>query len=155
MQTKIIAVGQRIADWAQDATRDYLGRFPRDFRVELREIRTEPRHGKTPAQLMEAEAGRILEAVDRDDLVVVLDEHGRDVTTMELAELFASWRRENHTPAFIIGGPDGLAPAVKERADLKIRLSSMTLPHAFARVLLAEQVYRAWSILAGHPYHRA
>ena len=116
MQIRIVAVGQRITEWAQSAVSDYLSRFPRDFRVELREIRTEPRAGQTPARLMAAEAEPILA---------------------------------------VIGGPDGLAPEVKARANLTIRLSSMTLPHAFARVMLSEQIYRAWSILAGHPYHRA
>ena len=155
MQTRIIAVGPRIADWAQTAVGDYLSRFPRDFRVELKEIRTEPRAGQTPAKLMAAEAERILAAVEPDDFVVVLDEHGKDLTTMELAKQFARWRADGETPVFIIGGPDGLAPEVKAAARLTLRLSAMTLPHAFARVLLAEQIYRAWSILAKHPYHRA
>ena len=140
MQIRIVAVGQRITEWAQSAVSDYLSRFPRDFRVELREIRTEPRAGQTPARLMAAEAERILAAIEPDDFVVVLDEH---------------WRADGETPVFVIGGPDGLAPEVKARANLTIRLSSMTLPHAFARVMLSEQIYRAWSILAGHPYHRA
>ena len=155
MQTRIIAVGPRIADWAQTAVGDSLSRFPRDFRVELKEIRTEPRAGQTPAKLMAAEAERILAAVEPDDFVVVLDEHGKDLTTMELAKQFARWRADGETPVFIIGGPDGLAPEVKAAARLTLRLSAMTLPHAFARVLLAEQIYRAWSILAKHPYHRA
>ncbi len=155
METRIVAVGQRISEWAQSAVTDYLGRFPRDFRVELREIRTEPRAGQTPARLMAAEAERILAAIDPSDFVIVLDEHGRDLTTMDFAKSFARWRADGETPVFVIGGPDGLAPEVKARANLTIRLSAMTLPHAFARVLLAEQIYRAWSILANHPYHRA
>ena len=145
MQIRIVAVGQRITEWAQSAVSDYLSRFPRDFRVELREIRTEPRAGQT----------RILAAIEPDDFVVVLDEHGKDLTTMDLARHFSHWRADGETPVFVIGGPDGLAPEVKARANLTIRLSSMTLPHAFARVMLSEQIYRAWSILAGHPYHRA
>lgn len=155
MQTRIVAVGQRITDWAQTAVSDYLSRFPRDFRVELREIRTEPRAGQTPAKLMAAEAERILATIEPDDFVVVLDEHGKDLTTMELAKQFARWRADGETPVFVIGGPDGLSPDVKAKAKMTIRLSSMTLPHALARVMLAEQIYRAWSILAGHPYHRA
>lgn len=155
MQTRIVAVGQRITDWAQTAVSDYLSRFPRDFRVELREIRTEPRAGQTPAKLMAAEAERILATIEPDDFVVVLDEHGKDLTTMELAKQFARWRADGEMPVFVIGGPDGLSPDVKAKAKMTIRLSSMTLPHAFARVMLAEQIYRAWSILAGHPYHRA
>ena len=155
MQTRIIAVGQRIAEWAQSATGDYLSRFPRDFRVELKEIRTEPRAGQTPAKLMAAEGERILAAVEPGDFVVVLDEHGKDLTTMDLARQFARWRADGATPVFLLGGPDGLSPDVKAAAKMTLRLSAMTLPHAFARVLLAEQIYRAWSILAKHPYHRA
>lgn len=155
MKTRIIAVGQHIADWAGIAVSDYLSRFPKDFRVELKEVRTERRAGQTPAKLMQAEADRILKEVDPADFVVVLDEHGIDLTTMDLARRFSQWRSNAESPVFIIGGPDGLAPAVKERANLTIRLSSMTLPHAFARVMLAEQIYRSWSILANHPYHRA
>ncbi len=155
MHTKIVAVGQRISEWAQIATADYLGRFPRDFRVELKEVRTEPRAGQTPARLMAAEAERILDSIDPDDFVVVLDEHGKDMTTMDFARQFARWRADGETPVFVIGGPDGLSSEVKARARMTIRLSTMTLPHAFARVMLAEQIYRAWSILANHPYHRA
>ena len=145
MGIRIVAVGQRIVDWADTAVRDYLGRFPREFPVSLVEIRTEPRNGRTPAQLMKAEAEHI----------VVLDEHGRDATTMALARSIASWRSDRREIVFVIGGPDGLAPEVKARANETMRLSAMTLPHALARVLLSEQLYRAWSILAGHPYHRA
>lgn len=155
MTIKIIAVGQHIAEWAQIATQDYLNRFPRDFRVELREIRTEHRSGQPPAKLMQAEAERILNQLDPDDFVIVLDEHGHDKDTQSFARDIARWRAERLNLAFIIGGPDGLSPSVKTRANAMLRLSSMTLPHAMARVMLAEQIYRAWSILANHPYHRA
>lgn len=155
MRIRILAVGQHIADWAQDAVRGYLARFPRTWPVELKEIRTEPRAGQTPARLMALEGERILAALEPGDFVVVLDEHGRDFTTVEFARALAEWRMEGDRIVFVIGGPDGLAPAVKERAHRTMRLSAMTLPHALARVLLAEQIYRAWSIEAGHPYHRA
>ena len=155
MRVRILAVGQHIADWAQDAVRGYLARFPRTWPVELKEIRTEPRAGQTPARLMALEGERILAALEPGDFVVVLDEHGRDFTTVEFARALAEWRMEGDRIVFVIGGPDGLAPAVKERAHRTMRLSAMTLPHALARVLLAEQIYRAWSIEAGHPYHRA
>ncbi len=155
MRIKIVAVGQHIADWAKTAVSDYLCRFPRDFRVELKEIRTEHRNGQTPARLMQAEGERILAAIEPGEHVVVLDEHGRDLTTMSLATDLARWRNQALDIVFIIGGPDGLSPEVKAAAAETIRLSSMTLPHALARVLLAEQLYRAWSILAKHPYHRA
>lgn len=155
MRVRILAVGQHIADWAQDAVRGYLARFPRTWPVELKEIRTEPRAGQTPARLMALEGERILAALEPGDFVVVLDEHGRDFTTVEFARALTEWRMEGDRIVFVIGGPDGLAPAVKERAHRTMRLSAMTLPHALARVLLAEQIYRAWSIEAGHPYHRA
>ena len=155
MRIRIIAVGQHIADWAETAVRDYLGRFPRGFDVELNEIRTEPRAGQPPAKLIAAEGERICKAIGPEDYVIVLDEHGRNVSTLDFAKLIAKGRADGETYAFIIGGPDGLAPEVKALARETIRLSDMTLPHAFARVLLAEQLYRAWSILANHPYHRA
>lgn len=155
MRIRIIAVGQHIADWAETAVRDYLGRFPRGFDVELKEIRTEPRAGQTPAKLMAAEGERIRKAIEPDDYVIVLDEHGRDLTTVDFAKLIAKGRSTGETYVFVIGGPDGLAPEVKALARETIRLSAMTLPHALARVFLAEQIYRAWSILAKHPYHRA
>lgn len=155
MKITILAVGQRIVPWAQRATRRYLSRFPRDFSVELKEIRTEPRNGQTPAKLKQAEGDRILQSIASDDFVVILDEHGKDCTTMDLAHLCAQWRREKDHVVFVIGGPDGLSPEVKERGNFCLRLSQMTLPHAMARVLLAEQLYRAWSILVNHPYHRA
>lgn len=155
MRIRILAVGQHIADWAQEAVRGYLARFPRTWPVELKEIRTEPRAGQTPARLMALEGERILAAVEPGDFVVVLDEHGRDFTTVEFARALAEWRTEGDRVVFVIGGPDGLSPAVKEKARRTMRLSAMTLPHALARVLLAEQIYRAWSIEAGHPYHRA
>ncbi len=155
MRIKIVAVGQHIADWAKIAVSDYLGRFPRDFRVELREIRTEHRSGQTPAKLMQAEGERILSQIEPGEHVVVLDEHGRDLTTMDFAADISRWRNDRLDVVFIIGGPDGLSPEVKAAASEQIQLSAMTLPHALARVLLAEQLYRAWSILARHPYHRA
>ncbi|MDY3115151.1 MAG: 23S rRNA (pseudouridine(1915)-N(3))-methyltransferase RlmH [Sutterella sp.] len=155
MRIKIIAVGQHIAEWARIATQDYLGRFPRDFSVELKEVRTEHRSGLPPAKLMQAEAERILSHIEPGEYVIALDEHGRTLTTMEFAQSLSRWRNEAFDLVFIIGGPDGLAPSVKEVANESLRLSSMTLPHALARVLLAEQLYRAWSILAKHPYHRS
>lgn len=155
MRIRIIAVGQHIAEWADIAVQSYLSRFPRGFSVELREIRTEPRAGQTPAKLMDAEADRILAAIESGDYVVVLDEHGTDLDTQAFARQLTIWGREGDRIVFVIGGPDGLSPLVKAKAKAAIRLSAMTLPHALCRVLLAEQIYRAWSIFAGHPYHRA
>ena len=150
-----LAVGQHIADWAQEAVRGYLARFPRSWSVDLKEIRTEHRAGQTPAKLMQLEAERLLAAIEPGDFVVVLDEHGKDLTTVDLARQMHGWGGEGDRVVFVIGGPDGLAPEVKAAARATVRLSAMTLPHALARVLLAEQLYRVWSIEAGHPYHRA
>lgn len=155
MRIRIIAVGQHIADWAESASRDYLGRFPRGFSVELKEIRTEPRAGQTPAKLMAAEGERIRAAIEPGDFVVVMDEHGEEMTTVEFAKFLNGKRLDAETVVFVIGGPDGLSPEIKALGKKTMRLSKMTLPHALARVLLAEQIYRAWSILANHPYHRA
>jgi 23S rRNA (pseudouridine1915-N3)-methyltransferase len=151
----IAAVGQRLPGWSEDAVREYLERLPRDFRVELREVKPEPRHGQDPARLQAAEAARLRAVLPQGALVVALDEQGRDWTTAQLAATLGQWRDRAQDAAFVIGGPDGLDPQFKRDAGLCLRLSSMTLPHALARVVLAEQIYRAWSILAAHPYHRA
>ncbi|MDH4115088.1 MAG: 23S rRNA (pseudouridine(1915)-N(3))-methyltransferase RlmH [Burkholderiaceae bacterium] len=158
MKITIVAVGQRQPAWAQSAVDDYLGRFPADFKVEIKEVKAEARSGKgnEPVQrLLAAEAARIRAASPADGLVVALDERGADWTTRQLATTLGRWRDDGAHPVFVIGGPDGLDAGIKQGARAQVRLSSMTLPHALARVLLAEQIYRAWSMLAHHPYHRA
>ncbi len=154
MKICIAAVGQRMPGWAEAATREFLDRLPRDFRVELREVRPEPRNGQSVARLQAAEAQRLRAVLPGDALVVAMDEAGRDWTTAQLASALGAWRDAARQPAFLIGGADGLDPELKRGAALSLRLSSMTLPHALARVVLAEQIYRAWSILNAHPYHR-
>jgi 23S rRNA (pseudouridine1915-N3)-methyltransferase len=128
--------------------------MPRDFRVEVREVRPEARSGQPVARLQAAEAVRLRAAIPDGALVVAMDETGRDWTTAELSAALGQWRDAARDPAFVIGGADGLDPQFKREAALCLRLSSMTLPHALARVVLAEQIYRAWSILVAHPYHR-
>jgi len=155
MRITIVAVGQRQPDWAETAVADYLARFPSDFRVELKTVKAETRAGQPPARLMAAEAERIRAALPSGSLLVALDERGRDLSTTQFAQQLGKWRDSAESPAFIIGGADGLDPGLKSDARMMMRLSAMTLPHALARVLLAEQVYRAWSLLANHPYHRA
>ena len=154
MQIRIVAVGQRITEWAQSAVSDYLSRFPRDFRVELREIRTERRAGQTPARLMAAEAERILAAIEPDDFVVVLDEHGKQFSSRQFSA-FLERLSENGSrrPCFIIGGAFGFDPAVKRIAAHTIALGPLTLPHELARGVLLEQLYRAESLLRNIPYH--
>jgi 23S rRNA (pseudouridine1915-N3)-methyltransferase len=150
----IVAVGQRVPDWAQTAWDDYAKRFPRELQVELKAVKTEPRGSKTLETLYAAERARIEGAIPRNARVVALDERGTSLTTAALAGKLKDWQLGGDDVALVIGGPDGLDPAFRQAAHERIRLSDLTLPHAFARVLLIEQLYRAWSINANHPYHR-
>ena len=154
MKLLIVAVGHRVPDWAQSAWDDYAKRFPPEIKVELKAVKTEPRGSKTLETLYAAERGRIDAAIPKGCRVVALDERGSALSTVALATRLKNWQLESDDVALVIGGPDGLDPAFKQAAHERIRLSDMTLPHAFARVLLIEQLYRAWSINAGHPYHR-
>ena len=154
MKLVIVAVGQRVPDWAQTAWDDYAKRFPHELRVELKTVKTEPRGSKTLETLYAAERARIEGAIAKGSRIVALDERGETLTTAALATRLKAWQLESDDVALVIGGPDGLDPAFRKAAHERIRLSDMTLPHAFARVLLIEQLYRAWSINANHPYHR-
>ena len=154
MRLLIVAVGQRVPDWAQTAWDDYAKRFPAEIKVELKAVKTETRGSKTVEQLQAAERARIEAAIPRGTRIVALDERGTALTTAALAAKLQHWQREGGDVALVIGGPDGLDPALRQAAHERIRLSDLTLPHAFARVLLIEQLYRAWSINANHPYHR-
>lgn len=156
MRITIVAVGQRQPAWADAAVNDYLARLPAELKVELKQVKAETRSGNVPlARLLSAEAARIRAAVPSGAWLVALDERGKDWTTQQLADHLQRWREAAEDVAFAIGGADGLDQGLKRDARMLIRLSSMTLPHALARVVLAEQLYRAWSMLAGHPYHRA
>jgi 23S rRNA (pseudouridine1915-N3)-methyltransferase len=156
MKLHVIAVGMRMPEWVDAAWNEYAKRLPPDCSLALREIKPEPRSsGKTPAQLMKAEAKRIDAALPAHAHLVALDEHGKDVTTMQLAESLQAWRAGGGDVALLIGGPDGLDRDLQARCRQKIRLSSLTLPHPMVRVVLAEQLYRAWTITVSHPYHRA
>ncbi|PIT73424.1 23S rRNA (pseudouridine(1915)-N(3))-methyltransferase RlmH [Limnohabitans sp. G3-2] len=154
MKLLIVAVGLRVPDWAQTAWDDYAKRFPPELKVELKAVKTEPRGSKTLTTLYAAERQRIEAAVPRGTRMVVLDERGTPLTTQALATRLTSWQLGGGDVALVIGGPDGLEPEFRQAARERIRLSDMTLPHAMARVLLIEQLYRAWSINANHPYHR-
>jgi 23S rRNA (pseudouridine1915-N3)-methyltransferase len=140
--------------WAEQAVHDYLERFPRDVDVVLKPVRPEPRREQPVAQTLRGEQARLAAAVAGCDRTVALDERGADWTTAQLAQQLRRWRDASEHVSFLIGGPDGLSPELKTGASLQLRLSSLTLPHALARVVLVEQLYRAWSILANHPYHR-
>lgn len=158
MKLLVVAVGQRQPAWADTAWDDFAKRFPPEMRLELKALKAEPRSGgKTAAQCMAAEAARFeatLAATAKGARRVVLDEHGTRRSTAHLAERVLAWRGEGRDVALLVGGPDGLDPALKASADETLRLSDLTLPHAFARVLLAEALYRAWTLATGHPYHR-
>lgn len=154
MKLYVVAVGQRVPDWAQTAWDDYAKRFPPELKVELKAVKTEARGSKTVDQLYAAERERIEAAIPRGTRIVALDERGTALTTVGLAGRLKGWQLESDDVALVIGGPDGLDPAFKLAAHERIRLSDLTLPHAMVRVLLVEQLYRAWSVNAGHPYHR-
>ena len=154
MRLVIVAVGQRVPDWAQTAWDDYAKRFPHEIKIELKAVKTEPRGSKTLETLYAAERARIESASPKGARIVVLDERGTSLTTQALATRLTDWQLSGGDVALVIGGPDGIEPAFRQSAHERIRLSDLTLPHAFARVLLIEQLYRAWSINASHPYHR-
>jgi 23S rRNA (pseudouridine1915-N3)-methyltransferase len=154
MKLLVVAVGQRQPDWADAAWADFAKRFPPEMRLELKALKAEPRAGRSTAQCLAAEALRFDAAIPKGARRVVLDEHGTRLDSAALAARLQFWRGDGRDVALLVGGPDGLAPALKAGADETLRLSDLTLPHALARVLLAEALYRAWSLAGGHPYHR-
>lgn len=155
MKLLIVSVGHRMPDWITAGFNEYAKRMPREAKIELLEIKPEPRStGRTTAQIMEAEAQRILAALPQNCLRIALDERGVQPTTKQLAAQMQDWMRGGRDVAFIIGGADGLHESVKRAAQQMMALSALTLPHAFVRVLLAEQLYRTHSLLHNHPYHR-
>ena len=158
MQLHILAIGQRLPAWAEEACADYARRFPPTLRLTVKALRAEPRtSGKTPPQMMALEAARLRAAAPADARIIALDERGERLRTQQLAECLTRWQQEQGAGgnvALLIGGPDGLDEGLRADAHERLRLSDLTLPHALARVLLIEQLYRAWSITAGHPYHR-
>lgn len=149
------AVGTRLPDWMNAGFAEYAKRMPRELPLELAEIKPEPRTtGKTVAAMMAAEAKRIEAALPPRCRRIALDERGEALDTQALAQRLGQWQDGGDDIAFLIGGPDGLDPALKQGAHEKLRLSSLTLPHGLARVVLAEAIYRAHSLRCGHPYHR-
>jgi 23S rRNA (pseudouridine1915-N3)-methyltransferase len=155
MRFTIVAVGERMPGWVDAGFTDYTRRMPRTLPIELKKIRPEARReGRSTLQILAAEAGRIEAAIPKGSLCVALDEHGKSLTSAELARQIEAWKADGRDIAFIIGGPDGLAAHLKAVPAATMRLSSCTLPHGLVRVILAEQLYRAISILANHPYHR-
>jgi 23S rRNA (pseudouridine1915-N3)-methyltransferase len=156
MKLLILAVGNKMPEWVETGFAEYAKRMPHEASIELIEIKPEKRGGgKSVDQLMAAEGARILAAVPPRCRTVALDERGRQWTTVKLADSMSGWMRNGGDTAFIIGGADGLDASIKNSADEVLALSALTLPHALARVLLAEQLYRALSLIKRHPYHRA
>ena len=154
MKLRVVAPGHRMPAWVAAGWDDYARRMPRAFPLDLVELKPEARdRGKPVPQLLAAEATRIAAAC-RGARVVALDEHGHPWTTRMLADALARWRDEAHDAAFVIGSADGLADEVKRDAAAVVALSALTLPHGLVRIVVAEQLYRAVSLLAGHPYHR-
>lgn len=155
MQLVIAAVGHKMPGWIEAGFAEYAKRMPPECRVVLKEIKPADRGGgKTAETVMAVERVRIEAAIPKGSRIIALDERGRDLTTAQLAQQLTQWQQEGRDVTFVIGGADGLDAGFKRSADQLIRLSSLTLPHGMVRVLLAEQLYRAWSITQNHPYHR-
>lgn len=157
MKVCIIAIGQKMPAWAQTAFDDYAKRMPPEWKFECKALKAEPRGSTSVEKIKQAEAERIHQAIasmGKDTCVVVLDERGKGQTTQQLAQFMSDCQGQGSSVAFVIGGADGLDASVKAAASRQIRISDMTLPHAMVRVLLTEQIYRAWSLSVGHPYHR-
>lgn len=155
MKLHLVAVGDKMPQWVEAAFGEYAKRMPRELRLDLVEVKAEKRaSGKSVAQVQALEAQRILAALPAKSVRVVLDERGEQVTTAQLARWLEAWMQGGRDVTFVIGGADGLDAGLKQSAEKLLALSAMTLPHGLVRVLLAEQLYRAASIIAGHPYHR-
>lgn len=155
MKLVVVAVGTRMPAWVDEGFREYARRMPRELPLQLVEIKAEPRtSGKSVDAMQAAEAARIEAALPPRCRRVILDERGTDTTTSALAARLTAWQAGGEEVALIIGGPDGLAPALRQSAAESLRLSSLTLPHALVRPLLVEALYRAWSVTRNHPYHR-
>ncbi len=155
MNITVLAVGNKMPRWVDEAVQEYAKRFGRDVQYTLKEIKPEKRGaGVNAAQGIAAEEKRILEALPDNAFLVVLDERGKAPTSVELAQYMQRWQQDGEHVCFVIGGADGMTDVLKQKARLMLRLSSLTLPHGMVRVLLTEQLYRAVSILQNHPYHR-
>ena len=156
MKCRLIAAGTRLPDWINDGFREYQKRLRSPLILELQEIAVATRRaGEHPERAMQREGADMLSALGRDDYVVALEITGKAMSTEQLGAWLKERMREGRSLALLVGGPDGLSPQCRERADLNWSLSPLTLPHALVRVIVAEQIYRAMSLLAGHPYHRA
>lgn len=156
MLIRVVTVGTKPPAWVETAVEDYSTRMPAEIRLEWKEIRPEARSASGSATTwMAREAQRIRQVLPANAWIVALDERGKDLTTLALAKRLEHWRVLAQPIAILIGGPDGLDGTLRTEANEQIRLSSLTLPHMLVRVVLAEQLFRAWSVISNHPYHRA
>lgn len=156
MKLFVLAVGNKMPDWVDTAFAEYAKRMPKEMPLQLKALKPAQRDGNSgvASRWLDAEAERIEKAMPQGAVRVALDEHGKSLATRTLAQQLSRWREDGRDVAFVIGGADGLAQSVKTRADLVWSLSPLTLPHGMVRMVLAEQLYRAWTLLSGHPYHR-
>ncbi|MCV6623547.1 MAG: 23S rRNA (pseudouridine(1915)-N(3))-methyltransferase RlmH [Cellvibrionaceae bacterium] len=155
MRTRIIAVGTKMPAWVETGYKDYAKRLPRDFSVEVLELPLGPR-GKNASieKAIAKESEAMLAAIPDGDKVIALDVKGKPWSTEQLADKLADWRMDGNNYSLLIGGPDGLSQQCLQRADVRWSLSALTLPHPLVRIVLIEQLYRAWTILNNHPYHK-
>jgi 23S rRNA (pseudouridine1915-N3)-methyltransferase len=152
---RLIAVGDRQPGWVDDAFENYSARYPREWKFRIDRIATARRSKNNNTQnAMDAECEQILSRIKTNEQVILLDERGKQLTSQALATRLIDWQADGRDLCFVIGGPDGVANGCRQRADSTWSLSDLTLPHGLARVLFAEQMYRAWSLQVGHPYHR-
>ncbi|MCC5888272.1 MAG: 23S rRNA (pseudouridine(1915)-N(3))-methyltransferase RlmH [Gammaproteobacteria bacterium] len=155
MKLQLIAVGTRMPGWVEAGFADFTRRLPRDCRLELVEIpAADRRNGKDPDHWRESEADRLLAAAGKDMRLIALAVQGRGLSTEDLAASLRDWRMDGRDVGLLVGGADGLAPRCLAAAEMRWSLSPLTLPHALVRVVVAEQIYRAWTLMTGHPYHR-
>ena len=154
MRLAILAVGHKLPAWVAAGCAEYMKRMPRELPMSVVEIKPEPRGSKSREQLLTAEKARLQAALQGFSRTVVLDERGDAPTTLQLAQRLEDWMRDGGDTAFVIGGADGIDEDIKQRADEHLSLSRLTLPHAMARLVLCEQLYRAISVIRNHPYHR-
>ena len=154
MKMRLLSVGTKSPAWVRSGFEEYARRLPPEMPLQLTEI-TAPKHRGSADQFVHAEGEKMLAQITDNDWVVAMDERGRCVSSHQLAQRMEQWRMQRQNIVFMVGGSDGLAQAAKERANEQLSLSGLTLPHYMVRVILAEALYRAWTICSGHPYHRA
>ena len=155
MKIHLIAVGKKMPEWINNGYTEFSKRMPPELQINLIEITPSTRNKSTPIEKNIKEEGeRIQSAIPTNTKLIILDEKGKDFSSIELSKKIEGWLPVGQDIALVVGGADGIDPDIKQQADEKWSLSSFTLPHALVRVVVAEQLYRAWSILQGHPYHR-